>query len=291
MFTSASQASMPLFLANGVTGVRVMWGNPSFGFPMGNFHFRWRSQIEEGKLLGPRMVVASNIFDGPKPIWPSSLGIKTPEAARKAVRKAKADGADFVKVYSMLSPEVFRAIAAECKAQEHPVRRPRPVVRVRPRGVGPRAENVRAPVRRPRRLLDPGATSFWRSEQRSSPRARTSPRSSRSSLRSTGNPARRSTRPLAAGLFAKLKANGTWQCPTLTVLRAIASLDDDAFRNDPRLKYVDAMTRFVGPEERLPAQVHDEGGLRPAEVAFARAVDWSGGCIGPACRSWPGRMS
>ncbi len=108
--------ALTLNLANGVTGVRVMWGNPSaFGPPVP--HSKWRKEIEEGTRVGPRMVVASNILDGPKPVWPGSVAIKNAEEGRKAVRDAKAAGADFIKVYSFLSPESFRAIAAECKAQ------------------------------------------------------------------------------------------------------------------------------------------------------------------------------
>jgi hypothetical protein len=49
-----------LFTANGVTGVRQMWGFPS--------HFQWRKEIAAGTLRGPRMVLAGTIVDGPKPI-------------------------------------------------------------------------------------------------------------------------------------------------------------------------------------------------------------------------------
>ena len=47
----------------------------------------------------------------------------------------------------------------------------------------------------------------------------------------------------AQELFARLKKNGTWQCPTLTVLRSFAWLNDDSFTNDPRLKYVPPFVR------------------------------------------------
>lgn len=43
----------PLHLANGVTTVRVMSGDPR--------SYDWRDQIDAGTLLGPRMVVASQI--------------------------------------------------------------------------------------------------------------------------------------------------------------------------------------------------------------------------------------
>jgi imidazolonepropionase-like amidohydrolase len=42
----------------------------------------------------------------------------------------------------------------------------------------------------------------------------------------------------AKELFARLAMNVTWQCPTLTVLRALGYLDDPEFTNDSRLKYV-----------------------------------------------------
>src|SRR4030095_4355756 len=42
----------------------------------------------------------------------------------------------------------------------------------------------------------------------------------------------------AAALFARFKRNQTWQCPTLTVLRSTASLDDTNFRSDSRLTYM-----------------------------------------------------
>jgi hypothetical protein len=43
----------PLHLANGVTTVRVMSGDPRT--------YEWRDRIDAGTLLGPRMVVASQI--------------------------------------------------------------------------------------------------------------------------------------------------------------------------------------------------------------------------------------
>jgi hypothetical protein len=42
----------------------------------------------------------------------------------------------------------------------------------------------------------------------------------------------------AAPLFQRFKQNQTWQCPTITVLRSIAFLNDPALKNDPRLKYM-----------------------------------------------------
>ena len=85
---------LPLFIANGVTGIRIMWG-----FPM---HHQWRKAIEAGQLLGPHMLIASPIVDGPKPFWPGSIAVANASEARQAVIRAKRGGADFIKVYSLL---------------------------------------------------------------------------------------------------------------------------------------------------------------------------------------------
>lgn len=69
------QDYLPLFLANGVTGIRMMWGMP--------IHHQWRQEIEQGTLRGPRMVIASPIVDGPRPIWPGSIAIKDAAEGRQ----------------------------------------------------------------------------------------------------------------------------------------------------------------------------------------------------------------
>ncbi len=56
-----------LFLANGVTTVRNMWGS--------TFHLAWQDRIDSGDLPGPRMFTTSPIVDGAGPAggtsWPS----------------------------------------------------------------------------------------------------------------------------------------------------------------------------------------------------------------------------
>ncbi len=89
-----------LFTANGVTGVRQMFG--------GSDLLRWRDQIAKGSLLGPRMLVASPIIDGPEPIWPNSISVSNEEDGRRTVRRVKQWGADFVKVYSLLPQRLLQ---------------------------------------------------------------------------------------------------------------------------------------------------------------------------------------
>jgi len=103
---------LPLFLANGVTGMRLMWGMPA--------HYEWRRQSAAGKLLAPHLVIASVLIDGPNPFWPGSVSVSTQAEARQAVDDAKKQGAEFVKVYTFLPREEYFAIADEAKKEGIP---------------------------------------------------------------------------------------------------------------------------------------------------------------------------
>jgi imidazolonepropionase-like amidohydrolase len=98
------QGHLALFLANGVTGIRIMEGDPAF--------HQWRAEITAGALMGPRMVIASTIL-GLSPI--------TALAAREVVRQAKLAGADFVKVHDGLSRDAYFAVVDEARKLNLPV--------------------------------------------------------------------------------------------------------------------------------------------------------------------------
>ncbi|MBN6037376.1 amidohydrolase family protein [Amycolatopsis sp. 195334CR] len=103
---NVEQLVLPAYVANGVTSVREMWGQPHLP--------ELRDRIERGELVGPRMVIASNMVDGPRSFLdPEPVRVSTPAEASAAVRRAKQDGADLVKVYSLLSAEAFAAATAE----------------------------------------------------------------------------------------------------------------------------------------------------------------------------------
>ncbi len=68
----------------------------------------------------------------------------------------------------------------------------------------------------------------------------------------------------AAALSVLLRRNGTWQCPTLTLLHMFAYGDDAAFRNDPRLKYVPVRQRA----DWDPAKI--DGEHTPEDFAYSR---------------------
>ncbi len=104
------EVTLPLFIANGITGVRDMGSELDLILAA-------RHDIATGALVGPRMVVAGPMLDGPKTQFPASIAIATPEDGRRAVDMLKSRGVDFIKIQSYVPREAYFAIADECKKQ------------------------------------------------------------------------------------------------------------------------------------------------------------------------------
>jgi len=225
---------LPLFIANGVTGTRQMYGVPMFQ--------QWRKEIEAGQLLGPHMLIPSPIVDGPKPVWPGSIAVANASEGRQAVIQVKQGGADFVKVYSLLSRDAYFAIADESKKQGIPFEGhvPDSVTLEEASNAGQmtvehltgvlaacsshEAELLKS-AQEAVAAIDAGqlpSVRFWGPEYRERQKL----------ALETYSPQKAET------VFAELKKNHTWQCPTLTLLRSMGYSDDPSFANDPRLKYI-----------------------------------------------------
>jgi len=105
----APERDFPMFIANGVLGVRNMGGVPKDVF-------QWRADVASGRVLGPRMVACGPVVDGPRPAHPEhAISVSTPDDGRRAVQSLKQMGADFVKVYDGLSRDAYFAIVQESK--------------------------------------------------------------------------------------------------------------------------------------------------------------------------------
>jgi len=99
---------LPLFVANGVTGVRDMGGDL-------DVLKVWRAEIAAGRLLGPQMIIAGPMLDGPTPRFPSSAPVANAADGRKVVDDLKAQGVDFIKIQSLIPRDGYFAAADESK--------------------------------------------------------------------------------------------------------------------------------------------------------------------------------
>jgi amidohydrolase family protein len=283
---------LPLYVANGVTGIREMLGLAH--------HHNWRSRICSGAVLGPRMVIASRLVDGPRSFWagfPGAVIEATDEASgRDAVHRAVQEGADFVKVYSVLSRPAYFAIADEARRQGIPFAGHVPnLVCVTEAsdagqhtcehmlGVCFAVSSLHAQARVEQQAIVAAwvaggdQTSLFR-------RLRTFEAAAADAY----DPSR------AAVVFECLANNGTWHVPTLTQLRTHAPLDERA-ENDERLRYVPPemlvfwrqLLLFFQPEPDQAAQeqrlferkVELVGAMRRAGVGILAGTD----CGNPYC--------
>jgi len=218
-FPRAEEISLPLFVANGITSVRDM------GSDLETIQ-SWRNEIEGGRMLGPRIMTAGQMLDGPNPRFPSSIAVTTPEDGRSAVGQLKQGGADFIKLQSLIPRDAVFAISDEARKQEIPFE-------------GHVPDSVRA-----REMSDAGMHSFEHLIgifEGSSPLEDQFLKGDKTEAKflASYDPAR------ASALAALLAKNQTWQCPTLVWERGGNLIDVTDFSKDARAKYVPAYWKDV----------------------------------------------
>ncbi len=223
---------LALFTANGVTGVRVMAGEP--------VHHKWRQEISAGKLIGPRMVISSPIVDGPKsPVLGSP--VSNEGEGRQVVRKVKKQGTDFVKVYHFIPRDAYFAIADEAKKQGIPFAGhvPFSVSAAEASDAGQQSIEhcpfvLPACSSEGEEELTRKMKETWETSPLSLPHVR-----ARVKLLADITYSEKK----AAELFACFVKNSTWVCPTLIILHDLSFRDEEELANDPRLKYMPLSTK------------------------------------------------
>ncbi len=102
-----------LFVANGVTTIRNMWGGMNFVD-----HLAWREQIEQGELFGPTLYTSGPIMEGPPKTMPLMEIYASPSTAVDSVSSQVKAGYDFIKVYDHLDRPTYDAIVEAAAAQD-----------------------------------------------------------------------------------------------------------------------------------------------------------------------------
>lgn len=105
------------YVAWGVTTVMHLGGSGQSGMQQ----LQYRNEIRSGRKLGPNIYTTDRILDGDPAIATGAHSVKSEADARNIVKKLKADGFDFVKIYNNVSQSVFDAIVEEADIQGLPV--------------------------------------------------------------------------------------------------------------------------------------------------------------------------
>jgi imidazolonepropionase-like amidohydrolase len=257
-FPGAKEIALPLFVANGVTSVRDMGGDLAV-------LKKWRKEIYEGMLIGPRMVVAGPMLDGPQPPYPASVAISTPEDARHWVDALQDNGVDFIKMQSLIPRDAYFAGAEESRRR-----------RITFVGHVPDAIRASEASNAGQKSIEhltgvfEGCSSLEDDFLKGLPKTRRR-------LIETYN------KPRADALIAEFAKNQTWQVPTLITERTQWLIEENESHKHPLAKYVPAewektwkiVTReiltlvepdpiayrreFVQMEFRIVAQMHHAG--------------------------------
>lgn len=216
---------LPLYIANGVTGIRIMAGEKNTA--------ALRKELA-GQELAPEIYLASAIVDGSPPQWPGSIVVNNAKDARRTVDEIKAGGADFIKVYNSVPRDAYFALADEAK-QQH-------ITFV---GHVPDAVTVQEASAAGQRSIEHlqgiafGCSS--RQDVLMNDLARANYFFKRIEL--SGEAYGSIDQAKCQALFAEFRHNETWQVPTLTVLRMWGLLEYSKFISDSRLAYVGRKSR------------------------------------------------
>jgi imidazolonepropionase-like amidohydrolase len=248
----------PLYIANGVTGIRDMGGDA-------DLLERRRQRINRGDLLGPHMVMGGPFLDGGKNDA-QTLAVDTPAKARDAVDGVKKRGFDFVKILSRIPRDSYFAIADEAKKDK-----------IQFVGHVPDTVSVAEASTAGQRSIEhlTGISLACSSKETELRQLKLDSRAKRDfvAYEAAGMQALASYDPgKARALFIQFANNNTWQVPTLVWTHANATLDDPDGTSDPRLKYVPATVRAQWDPKKLQQQTSPEQ-FADLKEEFARDLE------------------
>ena len=291
---------LSLLIANGVTGVRVMGGLP--------WYYETRTQIQSGKIVGPRMAISSRLLDGPDPSQPAaprvgdeagiakewaevmaggrprSLFVANAADAHQAILQSKQDGAEFIKIHDGLSREAYFALADESKQQGFTFVGHVPV------GVSPAEASVagQKSIEHLQGILIACSTHEADLRKATEDLSSLPPPQRAAKLEAIQRETLDTfSAQKASALAARFVRNHTWQCPTLT---SRYGTRERAERTAPTLKYIPANIRTrwqrafdatpePSAEQKSLAQMLDQklievvGLMHRAGVAFLGGTD------------------
>jgi imidazolonepropionase-like amidohydrolase len=241
----------PLYIANGITGIRDMGGDASM-------LEQRRDAIRNGHLLGPQMFIAGPFLAMGKPDE-QTIPVPTAEDAKRAVDSIKAGGFDFVKILSNVPRDSYFAIAEEAAKQKIPFA-----------GHVPYSISAEEAAEAGQRSIEhlTGILLACSSREQEIRKSELEALAAHNyaAFEKLGNEILASyDTDKAKALFYQFTEHSTWQVPTLVWTMANSHLDNPDLLNDPRLKYVPSSVRKAWDPAKL-AKSAEETALEKAEA-------------------------
>lgn len=254
----------PLFVANGVTGVRDMNGSI-------DVLLRARDRMESGLLKGPRVVAAGLMVDGEE--WSfGSIAVASHEDGRNAVRQLVEAGADFVKVGGLTPRDAYFGVveAAEENGLPYAGHVPFQITASEASEAGQQSiehlDGVLLGCSANEPVLRRDAETLISSEGAFSHLWLARVRAEASAL-DTWDAER------CSALISQFAENQTWHVPTLVLKRATAFIDDPSVYQDPRTAYIPSyLLDTWGQDNALTGQYTPEDFMNDKRV-FSRHLE------------------
>lgn len=242
----------PLYIANGVTGVRDMEGDA-------DLLDQRQQRIQNGEFLGPNVVFPGGALDSTSSDG-HVIAVNNPAEARHAVHTFKDRGVDLIKLLPHVARETYLAIADEA-------------ARVRLHFVGQVPESVsvaEASAAGQRSIEHLSGVLLACSSQEAELRRKTLEALTRDDAESyaalTDQTIASYDPQKAWNLFSELTDHNTYQVPALVSWWAAATLDAPGVATDPRLQYVPVSIRT----QWAPAKVRQH--TTPGQLAGSKAL-------------------
>ncbi|MBA4185328.1 MAG: hypothetical protein H0X49_15160, partial [Acidobacteria bacterium] len=259
----------PLFIANGVLGVRHMGGNLKQVF-------EWREAVRLGKLLAPRIVTCGSVVDD-KNEPEDVISALTAEEGRKTVSINKNQGADFIKVYDGVSREAYFALVEEAKRQRIPFAGHIPVAVTSfeasdagQRSIEHLGNILRSSSTLPANEIEQRADTLVKPSGKPGDFSHIPARIAEQTKIELATYDKRK----AEQLFARFVKNQTWQVPTLEIKRVLSYVDDGTFFNDPRMKYIPAAElEELKPENNFFLKYRTPEFIRVKKLLYQKEFD------------------
>jgi len=216
-FSLNHRFATPLLVANGITGVREMWGIMSTIKTI-------RQKVAADSLIAPDIYAAGDIIDGDPPTWPWSASVKNKEEAEAEVIRQDNQGVDFIKIYSRLSEDCYQAIAQKSKELDLPFA-----------GHLPHSMSIWDAIQMDQQSIEHmnGVLEAC-TDQPEELQNLTGKSKSEKALFLV----RSFDQYKFDSLANFLARSNTWICPTLSVLKFTSTMPDASWMNDSRLKYL-----------------------------------------------------
>lgn len=233
----ASHFSFPLYISNGVTHIRDMGGHAEFSIKK-----QWREQIEASTLLGPRLEGIGGTFVS---------NLVSEDHAKAVLNEFSGVSNDFIKTYNGILPKYYFQLLKEAEKKSITIlgHRPRAVSAIEASIAGHKSfEHARL------FLFEcyPEAKEL-RAKYLARYKGESNEKGSLDSPTALQDMIDNHSDAMFEDLVNEMVNNNTWFCPTHITRKMDAYADNDAFINDPRLKYINKIQKndWLGDAKRM----------------------------------------